>query len=121
LKALRVLVVEDNALLGLLLSELLESLGHEVCDIAATEADAVTAANRFAPDLMIVDVQLGDGDGIAAVAEICRTRHVAHLFVTGEPLTVMAAKPDAVVLRKPFREAELTQAMQRAMGAAFLA
>ena len=53
-KAPRVLVVEDDAMIGVLLGEMLEGMGYDVCGIEATEADAVTAAARFRPDLMIV-------------------------------------------------------------------
>jgi len=44
MRALRVLVVEDNAIIGMLLAEVLAGMGHDVCAIEATEADAVTAA-----------------------------------------------------------------------------
>jgi CheY-like chemotaxis protein len=52
MKALRVLVVEDDALIVMLLSELLVGMGHDVCAIAGTEAEAVSAATRYDPDLM---------------------------------------------------------------------
>jgi two-component system, response regulator PdtaR len=42
MKALRILVVEDDALIAMLLAELLAGLGHNVCATAATEAHAVT-------------------------------------------------------------------------------
>ena len=41
MKALRVLVIEDDALIAMLLSELLAGMGHDVCATAATEAEAV--------------------------------------------------------------------------------
>ena len=47
--ALRVLVVEDDAIIGALLAEMLEGMGHDVCAVEATEADAVTAAARCGP------------------------------------------------------------------------
>ena len=63
METLRVLVVEDYALIAMLLSELLASMGHDVCATAASEAEAVIAAARYAPDLMIVDAGLGRGSG----------------------------------------------------------
>ena len=71
MKALRVLVVEDDAMIGMLLAEMLEQMGHEVCALERTEARAVTAAIRCRPDVMIVDVWLREGSGIAAVERIC--------------------------------------------------
>jgi DNA-binding response OmpR family regulator len=67
MKALRVLVVEDDALIAMLLSELLAGMGHDVCATAASEAEAVIAAIRYDPDLMIVDAGLGRGSGVSAV------------------------------------------------------
>src|SRR3954462_9634135 len=61
MKALRVLVVEDDALIAMLLTELLAGMGHDVCATAATEAEAVIAATRYRPDLMIVDAGLASG------------------------------------------------------------
>src|ERR1700722_4237230 len=69
-KALRVLVVEDDAMIGVLLGEMLEGMGYGVCGIEATEGDAVTAAARYKPDLMIVDVHLGEGSGVSAIDTI---------------------------------------------------
>jgi CheY-like chemotaxis protein len=38
MKALRVLVVEDNAIIGMLLAEMLAEMGHDVCGLETTEA-----------------------------------------------------------------------------------
>jgi CheY-like chemotaxis protein len=118
MRALRVLVVEDNAIIGMLLAEVLAGMGHDVCAIEATEADAVTAAARCRPDLMIVDVQLGDGSGVFAIEKILRTGFVPHVFVSGDTLGVRALRPGAVVIQKPFRESDLARAILRALGAA---
>jgi CheY-like chemotaxis protein len=118
MKALRVLVIEDDALIAMLLSELLAGMGHDVCATAATEADAVIAATRHRPDLMIVDARLGGGSGVSAVEEILRAGPVAHLFISGDAEKVQTRQPDAVVVRKPFREAELARAIDTALAAA---
>ena len=118
MKALRVLVIEDDALIALLLSELLAGMGHDVCAMAATEAEAVSAATRYDPDLMIVDARLGRGSGVSAVEEILRAGPLAHVFITGDVETVRVRKPHAVVVRKPFREADLARAIDMALAAA---
>jgi len=114
---LNVLVVEDDAILAELLTELLGELGHCVCAIEATEDGAVAAATRHKPDLMIVDAQLGRGGGLAAVEAIQRERPIAHVFVTGDIAKVLALRPDAVALQKPYNEAALVAAMERALSA----
>jgi DNA-binding response OmpR family regulator len=65
MKALRVLLVEDAPLIGTLLAETLETTGYDICAIAATASDAVTAAAQYRPDLVIADARLGDGSGIS--------------------------------------------------------
>ncbi len=118
MRALRVLVVDDDALIGTLLAEMLTETGHEICGIEATEAGAVTAALRCHPGMIIIDVRLGTGSGISAVDKILRSGYVPHVFVSGDPSGVQALRPFAVCVRKPFREADLARAMQRALASA---
>jgi CheY-like chemotaxis protein len=117
-RVLRIIVVEDEAINALLLAEVLEDLGHDVCAVEATQAGAVTAALRCKPDLMIVDATLGEGSGVAAIEEIQRTRPVPHVFVSGDIRRVRGVRPDAVLLQKPFRIAELERAIERALAVA---
>jgi CheY-like chemotaxis protein len=114
---LRILVVEDDAIIGMLLGELLTAMGHKVCAVVGTEAEAVAAAVKHHPDLMMVDATLGEGNGIRAVETILRAGPVAHLFTTGEALGVSLRRPGAVVVQKPFDEADLIPAIARALAA----
>jgi two-component system, response regulator PdtaR len=115
LKALRVLVVEDNALIGTLYADVLAGMGHSVCAIAGTEAEAVAEAAQCKPDLLIVDAVLTEGSGIAAVDEILRSGFIPHVFISGNAASVRAMRPGAIVLQKPFRNPELSNAIQRAL------
>jgi CheY-like chemotaxis protein len=117
-RVLRIMVVEDEAVIAMLLAEVLAGMGHDVCAIEATEADAVAAAARCRPDMMILDARLGDGSGISAVEQILCTGFIPHVFVSGDALRVRALRPGAVVIQKPFHEADLASAMQRALGVA---
>ena len=117
MKGLNVLVVEDDVLIGMLFADTLVAMGHEVCAIEATEADAVAAAARYKPDLMIVDARLRDGSGVSAVEEILRTGWIPHVFVSGETSKINAQRPSAIVIQKPFRDADLKRAIQRALDA----
>jgi len=112
---LRVLLAEDDAMVAVLLAELLGSLGHEVCAIEGTEAGLVHAARRTRPDLMIVDAHLGTGSGVTAGEGVLRERHVAHMFMSGGSV---AARPGAVVLEKPFWDSDLVLAIDRALAVA---
>jgi len=109
---LRIVLVEDDALIGMLLEELLAGLGHTVLTIAVNEREAVSAASLLAPDLMIVDVNLADGDGISAMRAILAKRTVPHVFMTGDASIGVPA--GAITLRKPFKERHLVAALERA-------
>src|SRR5216110_2968524 len=99
------LVHKRHAVLGPLPASMLAGMGHNVCATPATEAEAVIAATRYGPDLMIVDAGLGRGSGVSAVEEILRAGPLAHVFISGDAGRLRVRKPDAVVVRKPFREA----------------
>jgi two-component system, response regulator PdtaR len=118
--ALRIMIVEDEAMVATLLAEVLEGMGHQVCAIEATEAEAVTTAVGCRPDLMIVDALLGLGSGVAAVEQILRTWLVPHVFISGDLFRVRKLRPSTVMLQKPFRESDLASALQRALGDAAL-
>jgi len=115
MKALCILLVEDDALVATLLAELLGHMGHYVCAIETTEADAVAAAILHKPQMMIVDVRLRDGSGIAAVDEISQTNCIPHVFVGGDISNLQASRPHAVAIQKPYREVDLAGAMARAL------
>jgi CheY-like chemotaxis protein len=113
---LRIMVVEDDALIGLLLAEMLEDMGHEVCAIEETEDGAIASAALRHPDLMIVDARLGKGSGIVAVDKIQQTGMMPHVFVSGDISRVKMLRPNSIMVQKPYREAEIANAIQQATG-----
>ena len=102
-------------MIGMMLGEMLQSMGHVVCGIVGTEADAVSAAARAKPDLMLVDAHLEGGSGIEAVDLICLAGFVPHVFVTGDANSVKAFRPTATILQKPFNEKRLELAIAQAL------
>jgi CheY-like chemotaxis protein len=114
-KPLRVLVAEDDAIIGIFLAELITGMGYEICTVVDSEADAVLAAAQYRPDLMVFDARLGEGSGIAAVAEILRSDSIPYLFITGEKPSDLDLAADVIVLQKPFQEVDLAHAMLRAL------
>ena len=115
MKTLRILVVEDDPMLGELLAEMLQTMGHEVCGVENTEADAVTAAFR-------TQTRFDDHRCMAArwkrrlrSRENMRCRLYPSLFFSGDISRIKALRPGAVAVQKPFREADLVHAIQRAL------
>jgi CheY-like chemotaxis protein len=113
--ALKIVIVEDDVLIAMDMAELLLSLGYNVCATACTEAQAVAAAMRHHPDLMIVDGNLAEGSGLSAVARIIEHGFVPHLFVTGDPIGMLEQAPGAVIVTKPFTMRQLSDGIARAM------
>ncbi|OYU50452.1 MAG: response regulator [Rhizobiales bacterium PAR1] len=110
--ALRVLIVEDEAMIAMLYTEVLAGLGHEVSTIARTEDEAVETARSFRPDMMIVDHHLHQGSGAAAVKRILADGYVPHVLVSGD---FTGNETGSVCLQKPFNEAQLIRAIEVAL------
>ena len=112
----RVLVVEDEYLVALLVEDMLETLGFEVAEIAANINSALTAAEDGQFDVAILDVNL-NGAMSGPVAEILQRRNIPFIFATGYG----KAGPheqygDAPTLQKPFEEGDLDRALTAALG-----
>ncbi len=110
---LSILVVEDDALIGMLLSEMLGEMGFTVCAVATTEDDAVACASLHQPGLMLVDQYLKQGNGISAAQRISQSSSVPCVFMTG---AVSGAMEGRQILQKPFLEADLIRAIRLATG-----
>ncbi len=112
MKALRILLIEGDALIGALLTEILDGMGHRICAIEARPAKALEAAREWRPDLVFIDVGTNDPAGLAAVADILHTDFVPHVLVAGDVLNALAFGGKAVLIRKPFRERDIAEAMR---------
>jgi DNA-binding NarL/FixJ family response regulator len=66
----RILIVDDHAGFRASARRMLEAGGFEVAGEAADAASARNAVAELAPDALLLDVQLPDGDGIALAAEL---------------------------------------------------
>ena len=118
MRPLRVLVVEDDPMIGPLLAEVLEDLGHVVVAVETGAAAAVAAARDRRPDLLIVDIRLGEGSGVEAVKQILRDGFVPHVFVTGDLLGNLELGPAAVLIQKPYRRHDIVAAIARVIDGA---
>jgi two-component system, response regulator PdtaR len=114
----KVLIVEDDWMIGDHLKVVLEGLGYAVCGLAASADDAVKLAREEQPAVILMDVRLqGPRDGIEAVTEIRRLTPVPVVFVTAssdsETLARIRASGRATVLFKPLRRGELKEVLAR--------
>ena len=112
----RVLVVEDEMLLGILLEGMLTDLGHEVATIAARVSNALTAVESETFDLAILDVQLQD-ESIAPVADALTAKGLPFIFATGHGRSGLPeAYRSKPVLQKPFSQSDLQRALDSLAG-----
>jgi CheY-like chemotaxis protein/DNA-directed RNA polymerase specialized sigma24 family protein len=116
--SVRVLVIEDEAVIALDVAKIVRDAGHQVVGIAATEKTAIELAASHAPDLVIADIQLrGEDSGMSAARQILDSMTVPVIFVTGFPerlLTGEGIEP-AFVVTKPFDPDLLKTAMAQAL------
>ncbi len=108
-----VLIIEDEPIIAMDIEALVESLGHRVTEIARTHAEALAAAKRQPPGLILADVQLADGSsGLEAVNQILQTFAVPVIFITAYPERLLTGeRPEPTFLiTKPFR-AEMIKAV----------
>lgn len=105
----RVLVVEDEGAIALLIEEMLEEFGCEVVASVARLATACEIAGSVQVDLAILDVNLA-GERVFPVADILRGRQIPFLFSTGYGASGLPAEyAGCPVLHKPFSENQLRQ------------
>ncbi len=103
---LRVLVVEDEALVADYIAETIEEAGHEVAGILATGEAARERLGLNGVDLVLLDIKLkGSLSGID-VAGIANERSVPHAYISGsgDPATRRVAEATGPIafLQKPF-------------------
>lgn len=115
-----VLVIEDEPMIALELSQLMEDLGKTVVGVAATQREAVEMARGKHIDLILADVQLADGSsGMDAVSDIRSNAAdpCPVIFVTAFPERLLSgAKPEpSFLVTKPFWPATLRTAVGQAL------
>lgn len=114
MEGLRVLVVEDEALVSMLVEEYLDDLGCEVVAVASRLDDALEKARTLVLDAAVLDVNLA-GRLSYSVAEVLHARGLLTVFATGYGAAGLPATfSDAPILTKPFRQEQLAEALSAA-------
>jgi two-component system KDP operon response regulator KdpE len=111
--ALTVLVVDDDPSIRLLCRLNLELAGHRALE-AATLAHAAELASKERPQVVVLDVHVGSGDGVAFLAELrglLPDVRVAMLTGSADTAAIRAAGADAIV-PKPFDPAALVATIE---------
>jgi CheY-like chemotaxis protein len=111
-----VFVVEDEALIRMMVADMVVELGHQVAAEAGDLASALEHAHRGAFDLALLDVRLGN-HSVQPVAEALARRNVPFVFASGYGADGV---PDEFAkhprLQKPFRIEQLERCIAELLG-----
>jgi len=111
---LRVLLVEDESIVAMMVADLLEELGHVVAGAASTLEDAVVKAASLEFDVALLDLNL-NGRQSKLVVAILQRRELPFVFTTGYGSAMTAELAEVPVLRKPFLIGDLQDVLQQAI------
>lgn len=112
----KILVVDDEEGIVLLLNGFLESLGHSI-ENAHTGREALEKVKTHDPDILLLDYKLPDMDGIKVLKEIrSRNKKVKVIMITGNIESDFARMTESLgvhgLMRKPFDLTRLEQMLQ---------
>ena len=107
----RVLIVEDESLISMMLEDYLDELGCQVVAIAARLADALEKARWVEVDVAVLDINLA-GDTSYPVAEVLLGRNIPFFFATGYGAQGLPKSlRGTLVLPKPFMLPQFASAL----------
>jgi CheY-like chemotaxis protein len=116
MQGLSIFLVEDEALIRMMIVDMLEELGHRVVAEAGSIQSAEPRAQSSEFDLGIFDINIG-GFAITPIAEIVAARGLPFIFVSGYgPEGRPKSFNDKPVLRKPFSISEFATLIKAAVG-----
>ncbi len=112
-----VAIVEDEAMIAMLLGEMLSREGYEIVCQAATPDEAVSCIRAHHPEIILMDVNLGtEKDGIDAAMEIRNFSDASIIFITAysDESTTHRAAPvgPKAFLTKPIRRTQLLETLK---------
>ena len=117
LEGLRVLIVEDEAMIAMLIEDLLGELGASPVKIASSIEEASESISSLVFDTAILDVNLR-GKVTFPLADMLLERQLPFAFATGYGAATLPEKYRAVpVLQKPFQQEQLERALVAARSA----
>ena len=114
MKSPRILIVEDEPLIAMMLEDFILSLGHEVCGPCESVSEALAAVEREEFDLAILDVNL-KGESVWPVAAVLRERRIPFILASGGHVDRPPPEFENVpMIDKPYTIDRVTNALESA-------
>lgn len=115
----KVLIVEDDMIIAMVLEKMVLKLNHHVIKKVVTGKGAIETAQSETPDLILMDIQLNDDiDGIMAMQQIRKTSNVPVIYITGnsDPYNMERARQTDFIdyLIKPIQMNDLKKSIDKA-------
>ena len=120
----KILIVEDVGLIALDIKTMLFSIGFSDIKIAYSGEEAIKLSELYSPDLILMDIVLGNGmDGIRTAQEIQKIHSAPLIYITGSSdaetqKEVQETSPFTIII-KPVHFYELEAAVKSALGLNF--
>ena len=115
MQSLKILIADDETLITMSLSTMLENMGHRMIARARTGLEAVEKAKELSPDLILMDIKMEDMDGLEASRQILAQQPVPIIILTAYSQMDLIEKADEVgvsgYLVKPVSENDLLPAI----------
>ena len=114
---IKILVVEDEMIIGAKISMQLTTLGYEVTGILPRGEEAILHVQQNKPDIILLDINLkGNLDGIATALKIQQVAEIPIIYLTANSdeatfNRAKATKP-AAFISKPFKQLDLQRAIE---------
>jgi CheY-like chemotaxis protein len=114
----RIFVVEDEAILSMMIEEMLEDMGCVVAGTASSLQEGIEQARAIFIDAAVLDINLA-GELSYPIADVLVERGIPFLFATGYGTAGLTGALQAVqVLTKPYRSEQLEDALVEALASA---
>ena len=116
MKKKKVIIVEDDRLLAIVLRKMARSMNFDVVDVAHGGEDAIKAVEKYHPDLILMDIMLADSvTGVEAMQTIRQHSDVPVIYISAqtdaETKTQAIEVPNSFYLMKPVNMNELKSAL----------
>jgi len=115
-----ILIADDALFTRMMLRNILSENGYSAIVEAETGAEAIWAYERWKPDLIIMDINMPEMDGMAAAKSILRTNPQAKIIICsalGEKQLMLEALEEGVIdfITKPFQPDKVMEVIKKAL------